>query len=531
MKCSESNRTQYKPTFFGLFIVVLFSIVFVIMLTMPVRASVLKKGSCTMDQTINITTPRKGYILLVYTIISNSNPKDTVTVKYIDRSKEDIEKSEILENESEPISSYNFNIQKNERNKMYRYCYNGDKMIPAKKDISISFEPKKYPGNRFKINYKVMFYDDYLQSAKNDGGNTSYLNQNDSYYWALKDKTPSNALNIPKSLKSSNTKVLKTHYNPLDNRIYLDTKKAGKATLTAVFYSGKQLILKVRVYAPCMEYRNYLLDIGEPIKAKVLNYDGRVKWSTSNPRIAKISKKGRLKGIRPGKCKLYAKIGKKKLTAKIKVYAPCLDYRNYTLYTGDKLKAKVLNNYKGKVKWSTSNKYIAKVSKKGTIKALHGGECKLYATVHGVKMSANIKVHWTNPNFVMVINNYNTRDNCFYLVVKNFSGHKLVIYNSGAKNLDDDYKAFDRRLHLPGYRNIVVKGHQRKTIPFYVSGRTTWPLEEDANIYCYTKQYGKKWYTRVWTSDCAVKEGNSWYDSWWTSYKGKAEDFIDTWGY
>ncbi|MCR5430277.1 MAG: Ig-like domain-containing protein [Eubacterium sp.] len=53
--------------------------------------------------------------------------------------------------------------------------------------------------------------------------------------------------------------------------------------------------------------------IGKPIKLKVKNTKKKIKWKTTNKKIATVSKKGVVKGKKYGKCYIVAKVGKKKL--------------------------------------------------------------------------------------------------------------------------------------------------------------------------------------------------------------------------
>ena len=53
--------------------------------------------------------------------------------------------------------------------------------------------------------------------------------------------------------------------------------------------------------------------IGTPLKLKVKNTKKKVKWKSSNKKIATVSKKGVVKGKKDGECYITAKVGKKKL--------------------------------------------------------------------------------------------------------------------------------------------------------------------------------------------------------------------------
>ncbi len=59
--------------------------------------------------------------------------------------------------------------------------------------------------------------------------------------------------------------------------------------------------------------------VGKTIKLKVKNNKKKVKWSTSNKKVAKVNKKGKVKGIKAGKATITAKVGKKAYKCKIKV--------------------------------------------------------------------------------------------------------------------------------------------------------------------------------------------------------------------
>lgn len=59
--------------------------------------------------------------------------------------------------------------------------------------------------------------------------------------------------------------------------------------------------------------------VGKTVQLKVLNNRKGVKWSTSNKKVATVSKKGKVKGIKAGKATITAKISKKKYKCVITV--------------------------------------------------------------------------------------------------------------------------------------------------------------------------------------------------------------------
>lgn len=59
--------------------------------------------------------------------------------------------------------------------------------------------------------------------------------------------------------------------------------------------------------------------VGETVTLKLKNNKKKVKWSSSNKKVAAVSKKGKVKGKKAGKATITAKVGKKKYNCKITV--------------------------------------------------------------------------------------------------------------------------------------------------------------------------------------------------------------------
>ncbi len=79
----------------------------------------------------------------------------------------------------------------------------------------------------------------------------------------------------------------------------------GTYTLSA----GKMKLNKTKV----------TLKVGESFKLVVKNNKKSVKWKSSSKKVAAVNKKGKVKAKRLGKAKIYAKVGSKKLTCRVKV--------------------------------------------------------------------------------------------------------------------------------------------------------------------------------------------------------------------
>ena len=58
---------------------------------------------------------------------------------------------------------------------------------------------------------------------------------------------------------------------------------------------------------------------GKTVTLKLKNNKNKVKWSSSNKKIAIVSSKGKVKGKKTGKVTIIAKVGKKKYKCKVTV--------------------------------------------------------------------------------------------------------------------------------------------------------------------------------------------------------------------
>ncbi len=130
----------------------------------------------------------------------------------------------------------------------------------------------------------------------------------------------------------------------------------------------------------------------------------KVKYKTSNRKIARVTSKGKIKAIKNGNAKITitAKDGsRKKAVLKVKVVTPVskvkLSASTRTLTVGQSvtLKAAVspASASKKTMKWTTSNKNVATVTSKGVVKGVGAGTAVITATAaDGSKKKASCKV-------------------------------------------------------------------------------------------------------------------------------------------
>ena len=142
--------------------------------------------------------------------------------------------------------------------------------------------------------------------------------------------------------------------------------------------------------APKLNAKKMTVLAGKTKQLKVKNTKAKVKWSTSNKKVALVSKKGVVKGRKEGKATITAKVSGKKLNCLVTVKAS-INKKKLSLYVGQSQKLKVTGNAK-KVKWSTSKKKIASVSKKGLVKARKAGKAVITAKFGKKKLTCKVTV-------------------------------------------------------------------------------------------------------------------------------------------
>ena len=148
-------------------------------------------------------------------------------------------------------------------------------------------------------------------------------------------------------------------------------------------------MLVLPVQAAKLNYTRITLTKGYTMKLKVTGTKKKVKWSTSNARIATVSKTGKVKGINTGKATVTAKVGKKKYRCAVTVkkasqvdFTISLNRDGATMRIGDtlQLKATCSPNVGADIEWSTGNSSVATVSKSGLVTARGEGETEIKAS-------------------------------------------------------------------------------------------------------------------------------------------------------
>ncbi len=213
--------------------------------------------------------------------------------------------------------------------------------------------------------------------------------------------------------RSSNPKIAS-----VDQKGRVTAKKAGKATITAVSKSNKKAkgVCRITVYkkgSPAsrikLNQEKLSLVRGKAKRLKVarvrpIGASSHVKWSSSNPKVATVSKTGRVVGKKAGTTVIKAvSTGKKKASAKCKVtvYEKTVKLVNNGLKTYNKkigdtfqvsAEVTIPSRNAEPVSWVSENPKVASVTEKGKVICKASGSCILKAVSGGKSLKVTLNV-------------------------------------------------------------------------------------------------------------------------------------------
>lgn len=130
---------------------------------------------------------------------------------------------------------------------------------------------------------------------------------------------------------------------------------------------------------------------GDTVKLSVSGTSKKVKWSTSSKKIATVSSKGVVKGIKKGNATITAKVAGKKYKCKVTVELPSISKKKVSLNAGSSTTLKVKNT-KQKVSWKSSNKRVATVTSKGVVKGIKKGTATITAKIGNKRLTCKVTV-------------------------------------------------------------------------------------------------------------------------------------------
>ncbi len=144
------------------------------------------------------------------------------------------------------------------------------------------------------------------------------------------------------------------------------------------------------------------LTVGKTARLKVTGTRRTVKWSSSDKKVATVSKKGKLTGKKKGSAVITARVGNKKLKCRVvvrnarkKVTKVTLNRSSITLKLKKNKTARLKATVKGAraaVKWSSSNRRVASVNSSGKVTAKGAGKATITAKAGGKSAKCTVTV-------------------------------------------------------------------------------------------------------------------------------------------
>lgn len=130
------------------------------------------------------------------------------------------------------------------------------------------------------------------------------------------------------------------------------------------------------------------------IKATVTNPVGDTTYTTSNKKVATVSKKGVVTAKKKGTAKIKVTNNGVTKTFTVTVKNIKLNKKKKKLKIGKSFKLKVKKGLVGKAKYKSSNRRVAKVTKKGKVKAVGYGNATITVKANGKKLKCKVKARW-----------------------------------------------------------------------------------------------------------------------------------------
>ena len=129
----------------------------------------------------------------------------------------------------------------------------------------------------------------------------------------------------------------------------------------------------------------------EKVKLVVKRASGTVLWSTSDKKVAGVTRNGIVRTKKPGKCRITASVDGKKYVCHLTVRPLKLSKTELTMVR--KRQAVLsLNNQHIQPKWSSSDEEIAVVNDSGLVQALKEGTCEITAAYKTEKLTCQLTV-------------------------------------------------------------------------------------------------------------------------------------------
>lgn len=224
-------------------------------------------------------------------------------------------------------------------------------------------------------------------------------------------------------------------------------KKSGKATITAKVGKRKYRCV-IKVTDPRLNQTSKTLLKGKSFTLKVYGISGRVKWSTSNKKIATVNSRGKVTAKKAGRVTITAKVNGQKIRCNVEVVNKGISRSDITL---SKNETYTINTYGlSNVRWSSGNDSIASVDRYGHVRAKKRGTTRIYAKSGRDTYSCMVTVSYKVDTGWKISNG-----KTYYY---SSEGEKYIGWNT----IDGRRYYFDSNGELKSYTGIDVSSYQKE---------------------------------------------------------------------
>lgn len=142
-----------------------------------------------------------------------------------------------------------------------------------------------------------------------------------------------------------------------------------------------------------LDQKKLRLKTGESAQLNVSGSAGKVVWSTSNSKVAKVSSSGRVTAVKEGTATITVKCGSKKASCKVTVVGQKikLNIKKVTITEGEDIQL-IVTGGTGGIEWESNNIYVAQVSSDGTVTGISRGTATVTAVCSGTRLKCQITV-------------------------------------------------------------------------------------------------------------------------------------------
>lgn len=205
----------------------------------------------------------------------------------------------------------------------------------------------------------------------------------DNYQGANLVSIPKNTLLSVTEVKYSDTYTWgKTTYNGKDGWVILNSCQYVDGRINGQVYKVKAFLAETKKQ----------LYVEDTYTISPISWSGKLNFVSKNPEVATVDENGVVTALKAGKVNIVVKNSKTKLKCKIVVKNPSLSQTELHIVKGEKIPLTVKGG-SGDIVWTSSNKKIAKVNKKGFAVGKNYGSVVVTATRNGVSMDCVVNVY------------------------------------------------------------------------------------------------------------------------------------------